>query len=188
MNSKDTRQDFSGTACYGHDSVARSWYYLLWAIKLILARSAHNLVGAKRPNNGVYRLPLIFECVRLSYSCFCVTDCESCTLPNSTTPISAEASHVELARGTSLVASHLELRSRLLWYWCVSSAAGSCVVSVFFFRAHKAYMPHVSGNLASCIIYTTAAALAYNEALGATCTCTQQRCCALSLSYFTLLA
>ena len=54
------------------------------------------------------------------------TDCESCTRPISTNPVSMEAGEYGLTRGTCFLACRLELDAvaGLLWNsWCVSGGA-----------------------------------------------------------------
>ena len=63
------------------------------------------------------------------------TDCESCTRPISTNPVSMEAGEYGLTRGTCFVARRLEVVAvaGLLWIsLCVLGAAG--FFGVFFFR------------------------------------------------------
>ena len=62
-------------------------------------------------------------CVRVVDVEFVVfTDCESCTRPIATNPVSMEAGEYGLTRGTCLVAHHLEVVAvaGLQWFsWCV---------------------------------------------------------------------
>ena len=71
-------------------------------------------------------------CVRVCDVEFVVfTDCESCTRPISTNPVSMEAGECGLTRGTWFFARRLEVVTvaGLMWVsWCVFGGAG-------FFRA-----------------------------------------------------
>ena len=71
-------------------------------------------------------------CVRVCDIEFVVfTDCESCTRPISTNPVSMEAGEYGLTRGTCVFARRLEVVAvaGLMWVpWCVFRGAG-------FFRA-----------------------------------------------------
>ena len=84
------------------------------------------------------------------------TDCESCTRPISTDPVSMEAGEYGLTHGTCFVASRLEVVAvaGLLWIsWCVLGAAGfiSCLFlfRFFFFECTR---PAASMRL-PCLIY-----------------------------------
>ena len=56
--------------------------------------------------------------------------------------------HLELTRRACLVASHFGFILYLPWYWCVSSAAGSCLFPIFSGErtrpTYPAASPHVS--------------------------------------------
>ena len=82
----------------------------------------------------MYRLPIFYERVFLFTRVFAFSDCESCRLLISKTPVSAEAIDLDPTRGTGLGASHLDLGSPLPWYRCVLRAAGFRFVPFFSFE------------------------------------------------------
>ena len=74
---------------------------------------------------GCHYLISLFVCVCVTFVVF--TDCESCTRPISTNPVSIEAGEYGLTRGTCFVASRLEVVAvaGLLWIsWCGLGGAG----------------------------------------------------------------
>ena len=83
------------------------------------------------------------------------TDCESCTRPISTSPVSMEAGEYGLTRGTCFFARCLEVVAvaGLLWLsWCVFGGAGFFSLFIFFrfFFSSNAYgLLQVRGHLAS---------------------------------------
>ena len=133
-------------------SATLSWSCLLWAIKHILREAPRNKFGAQRPKklSGVYRFPLFYESlpevvVFLHYRMreLYFTDCHNPGICRSG-PSCAHAWDVSrckpsrIALGTTMVLVCSKC-SRILFF------------SVFFLRAHKTYIPHVSSSVASCI-------------------------------------
>ena len=98
---------------------------------------------------GAYRVQLfnlsVGMCVCVCATFVVFTDCEGCTRPISTNPVSMEAGEYGLTRGACFIASHLELHAmaELLWIsWCVLGGADFSMIfffSIFFFlRTHTA--------------------------------------------------
>ena len=70
------------------------------------------------------------------------TDCESCTRPISTNPVSMKAGEYGLTRGTWLFARRLEVVAvaGLLWIsWCVLGGANFCCFFFDFFFSSSAH-------------------------------------------------
>ena len=90
---------------------------------------------------GAYRVPLFNWSVGV---CMCVTfvvftDCESCTRPISTNPVSMEAGEYGLMRGTCFFARRLDVVAvagllRLSWYVLGGVDFFVFFFSTFFFR------------------------------------------------------
>ena len=75
------------------------------------------------------------------------TDCESCTRPISTNPVSMESGEYGLMRGRYFIAYRLELHAvaGLLWIlWCV---LGWADFSVFFFFSFFIFSSNTRGLL-----------------------------------------
>ena len=90
-------------------------------------------------HSGAYRVPLFNLSVCVSVTFVLVTDCDSCTRPISTNPVSMEACEHGLTRGTCCFARRLEVvavAGRLWISWCVLGGADICC---FFFRFISSY-------------------------------------------------
>ena len=72
-------------------------------------------------------------CVRVCVTFVVCTDCESCTGPISTNPVSMKAGEYGLTRGTCFIASRLELHAVAGLLWTSWSVLGGADVSVIFF-------------------------------------------------------
>ena len=99
--------------------------------------------------------PSVYMLVCVTFVVF--TDCESCSRPISTIPVSMEAGEYGLTRGTCFFARRLEVVAvaGLLWIsWCVLD--GAIIFLIFFFptffllRTHTACCKY---EAASCLIY-----------------------------------
>ena len=116
-------------------------------------------VGINAPScRGVYRVPLfhlsVGMCVRVCDIEFVVfTDCDSCTRPISTNPVSAEAGECGLARERWLSARRLDevaFAGLLRLPWCVLGGVDFFVLSMglhfkFFPRSRAASVELVKG-------------------------------------------
>ena len=103
---------------------------------------------------GAYRVPLfnlsVGMCVYVCVTLVVFTDCESCTRPLSTNPVSMDLGEHGLARGTCSITCRLELHAvaGLLWIsWCVLGGADFSVIflSILYTRTRPAASP--------CLIY-----------------------------------
>ena len=96
-------------------------------------------------------------CVRVCDIGFIVfTDCESCTRPISTNPVSMEAGEYGLTHDTCFFARRLEVvgfAGLLRLSWCVLGGVDFFVLfffDFFFLRTHTAYCKY---QATSCLIY-----------------------------------
>ena len=105
---------------------------------------------------GCHYLISLSVCLSVCVTFVVFTDCESCTRPISTNPVSMEAGEYGLTRGTWGFARRLEVVAvaGLLWIsWCVSGGAGffpcSFLPIFFVLQTHtacckyEATLPHL---------------------------------------------